>query len=43
MNAVGYHIEVYCALLWSLQQAGSNVTLYVDPKSYDIQSVIGSW
>ena len=44
VNAVGFHVEVYCALLWSLQQAGNNVTLYVEPKqTHDIQAVIHSW
>lgn len=44
VNSVGFHIEVYCAMLWSLQQAGGNVTLYVDPENtHDIRAVIQSW
>ena len=44
MNTVGYHVEVYCAMLWSLQQAGGDVTMYVQAnETSNIEAVISGW
>lgn len=44
VNLVGFHNEVYTALLWSFQQAGGNVTAFVDTLStWDIEHVLTGW
>ena len=44
LNAVPYHNEIYASLLWTLQQAGHNVTLFVEPReAHNMQAVIQSW
>ena len=34
INGVGFHTEVYCALLWSLVQANVNISAHVSDKHH---------
>ena len=44
VNGVGYHTEVYTALLWSFQQAGVSSAAFVEEDSNaGIQEVISDW
>lgn len=44
VNGVGYHTEVYTALLWSFQQAGASSTAFVEKDSNaGIQDAISDW
>ncbi|MCJ1427022.1 hypothetical protein MMC29_004925, partial [Sticta canariensis] len=43
VNQVGFHNEVYSALIWSFQRAGANVTAFVDTMStWQIEEVLKS-
>lgn len=44
INGVGFHTEVYSALLWSLVQADVNVSAHVlTSTTSGIEKVIGGW
>lgn len=44
VNGVGYHTEVYCALLWSFTQAGSTPTAFVlRDATTGMEDVISEW
>ena len=44
INTVGFHNEVYTALLWSFQRAGGNVTAFVETTAtWQIQDVLQNW
>ncbi len=44
INGVGFHTEVYCALLWSLVQASVNVSAHVlTSTTSGIEEVISGW
>ena len=44
VNGVGFHTEVYSALLWSLVQANASVSAFVITNhTSGIEEVIGSW
>lgn len=44
INGVGFHTEVYCALLWSLVQANVNISAHVLTNTISgIDTVISGW
>lgn len=44
VNGVGFHTEVYSALLWSLVQANASVSAFVVTNhTSGIEEVIGGW
>lgn len=44
VNQVGFHNEVYAALLWSFQRAGANATVFVEMEyTWAIQDVLRGW
>ena len=44
VNQVGFHNEVYSALLWSFQQSGANATAFVEMDfTWHIQDVLRDW
>lgn len=44
LNGVGYHTEVYCALLWSFMRAGTLPEVFVLKEATSgIQDVISDW
>lgn len=44
VNGVGFHTEVYCALMWSLVQADANVSAYVlTHNTLGMENVISGW
>ena len=44
INGVGFHTEVFCALLWSLVQANVNVSAHVlTSTTSGIEEVISGW
>ena len=44
LNQVGFHNEVYTALLWSFHSAGANVTMFIATgATWQIEDVLQSW
>ena len=44
VNGVGFHVEVFCALLWSLVQANASVSAFVVTNhTSGIEQVIQTW
>ena len=44
LNGVGFHTEVYCALLWSFKRAGTSPKAFVLKKAASgIEDVISDW
>lgn len=44
VNTVGFHTEVYCAVIWAFQKCGAKTTAFVDLESTSgAQHVIRDW
>lgn len=44
VNAVPFHTEVYCALLWSFQSAGAHTAVFVDLSGTSgVETIIKGW